>query len=439
MEAAGAEPGGTVRSRTDDQLMRTIGRVRDGAAAESRDMSVDTSPVPATASVPVVRPPGRPAAWGGVVALMIGVFALVTAEFLPASLLTPVAVGLHVSEGTAGQAVTATALIGIVAGPAIGPLFHRLDRRTLLVGLALLAALSNILVATAPAFGVLLLARVLLGIAISGFWSMAVAVAAQLVPAEHLGRAMMIVNTGVSLATVVAVPLGAFLGALWGWRAVFVLVAVASVVAAVVQRVLLPRVEPAAGSGVRALFGALRSPVMIVGLLGIALLAGGHFMGFTYIRLGASDIPGLTAGGLAMMLAAYGLGGFAGNLVAGVVADRRLRTGLVVMPAVLGAAVTVFALLPDQVPLAIAAVVLWGFAFGGVPTLVQTWAARVEPERMEAAGGLVVAAFQLAIALGAAAGGLLVDGAGVREALVAGGVVAVLGGVLLSTARRRRA
>ncbi|MEV8213834.1 MFS transporter [Leifsonia sp. NPDC077715] len=400
-------------------------------------MSIDTSPSPGTASVPAVSGAVRRASWGGVVALMLGVFALVTSEFLPASLLSPIAAGLGISEGTAGQAVTATALIGVVAGPAIGPLVPRLDRRILLVSLAVLAAVSNILVAVAPQFWLLLVARVLLGIAISGFWSMAVAVAAQLVPQEHLGRAMMIVNTGVSLATVVAVPLGAFLGAVWGWRAVFILVAAMSVAAAVAQLLLLPKIAPASGSGVRTLFAVLRSPVMIVGLLGMALLAGGHFAGFTYIRLGAADIPGLTAAGLAVLLAAYGLGAFAGNIVAGIVADRRLRTALVVMPAVLGGAVTVFALLPDQVPLAFAAVVLWGFAFGGVPTLVQTWAARTEPERMEAAGGLVVAAFQLAIALGAAVGGLLVDGAGVKEALVAGGIVAVLGGVLLGTARRR--
>jgi len=397
-------------------------------------MTLDTASLPA-----VSGSTARRASWGGVVALMVGVFALVTSEFLPASLLSPIAAGLGVSEGTAGQTVTATALIGVVAGPAIGPLFPRLDRRVLLVGLAVLAAISNLLVAVAPAFWLLLIARVLLGIAISGFWSMAVAVAAQLVPAEHLGRAMMIVNTGVSMATVVAVPLGAFLGSIWGWREVFLLVAALSVAAAIVQVFVLPRVAPAEGSGVRTLFAALRSPVMLVGLLGIALLAGGHFAGFTYIRLGAADIPGLTAGGLVVLLAAYGLGGFAGNIIAGIVADRRLRTALVVMPAVLGTAVIVFALLPDQVPLAFTAVVLWGFAFGGVPTLVQTWAARVEPERMEAAGGLVVAAFQLAIALGAAVGGMIVDGAGVKETLVVGGIVAVAGGVLLGSARRRKA
>lgn len=399
-------------------------------------MSVEISPQPDTSSVPAVSPAVRRASWGGVVALMLGVFALVTSEFLPASLLSPIAAGLGISEGTAGQAVTATAIIGVVAGPAIGPLFPRLDRRMLLVGLAVLAAASNLLVAVAPQFWLLLVARVLLGIAISGFWSMAVAVAAQLVPAEHFGRAMMIVNTGVSLATVVAVPLGAFLGALWGWRAVFLLVAAMSVAAAVAQVLLLPPIAPARGSGVRSLVATLRSPTMIVGLIGIALLAGGHFTGFTYIRLGAADIPGLTTGGLAILLAVYGAGGFVGNIIAGVVADRRLRTALVVMPAVLGAAVTVFALLPAEVPLAFVAVGLWGFAFGGVPTLVQTWAARAEPERMEAAGGLVVSAFQVAIALGAAAGGLLVDGAGVKDALVAGAVAAVAGGVLLGSARR---
>ncbi|WP_431277939.1 MFS transporter [Leifsonia poae] len=390
-----------------------------------------------TASLAAVSAPVRRSSWGGVVALMIGVFALVTSEFLPASLLSPIASGLGVSEGVAGQAVTATALIGTIAGPTVGLLFPHLDRRTLLVGLALLAAVSNLLVAVAPEFWLLLIARMLLGVAIAGFWSMAVAVAAQLVAPEHLGRAMMIVNTGVSLATIVAVPLGAFLGALWDWRAVFVLVAVVSVLAAGVQLILLPSVAAATGSGVRTLLAALRSPVMIVGLVGIALLAGGHFAGFTYIRLGSADIPGLSAGGLAVLLAAYGIGGFVGNIVAGIVADRRLRLALVVMPAILGVAVTLFALLPNVVPLAFASVVLWGFAFGGVPTLVQTWAARVEPDRMEAAGGLVVAAFQIAIALGAAAGGALVDGAGVKDALVAGGIAAILGGVLLGSARRR--
>ncbi len=400
-------------------------------------MAIDTASVPAVGSATSApSAPVRRSSWAGVVSLMIGVFALVTSEFLPASLLSPIATGLNVSEGTAGQAVTATALVGMIAGPTVGLLFPRLDRRTLLVGLAMLAAFSNVLVAISPSFWLLVVARLLLGVAIAGFWSMALAVSAQLVDSKHLGRAMMIVNTGVSVATVVAVPLGAYLGSLLGWRAVFFLVAVVSVLAAIVQIICLPKVAAAAVSGPRTLLETLRSPVMIIGLAGIALLAGGHFASFTYIRLGAAGIPGLDAGGLAILLAAYGIGGFFGNLAAGILADRRLRLALVAMPVTIGVAVAVFALLPNVVPLAFAAVAVWGFAFGGVPTLVQTWAARVEPDRMEAAGGLVVASFQMAIALGAAAGGLLVDGAGVTDTFIAGGAAAVLGGVLLGFARQ---
>ncbi|WP_308465696.1 MFS transporter [Rathayibacter soli] len=377
------------------------------------------------------------ASWLGVVALMIGVFALVTSEFLPASLLSPIASGLGISEGTAGQAVTATALVGIFAGPAIGPLFPRLDRRMLLVGLAVLATVSNVLVALAPAFWLLVVARLLLGVAIAGFWSMALAVAAQLVPPARLGRAMMVVNTGVSVATVAAVPLGAYLGSLWDWRTVFLLTAGLTLIAAVAQVVSLPRIAPAEVSGPRTLLDTLSSPVMIMGLVGIVLLVGGHFNSFTYIRLGAGEIPGLNAGGLALLLAVFGVGGFFGNIAAGIVADRWLRLALVGLPLLLGAAVITFALLPSVVPIAFAAAVVWGFAFGGIPTTMQTWAARVEPDRMEAAGGLVVSGFQLAITLGAAIGGLLVDGAGVTDTFIIGGIAAVLGGVVLGFSRQR--
>jgi predicted MFS family arabinose efflux permease len=417
-------------------------------------MTTDTASLP-TATLPTTAAGRRSAArradaaghlaatgetkpnWLGVVALMLGIFAVVTSEFLPASLLSPMAEGLGVSEGVAGQAVTVTALVGIIAGPGVGLLLPRLDRRHLMVGLALLAALSNVLVAIAPTFWVLLIARVLLGIALSGYWSMAIAVASQLVPARLLGRAMMIVNMGVSMATVVAVPLGAYLGDLWGWRAVFIVVAVLSVVAAVVLFWRLPSVAAAKEAGVRALFDTVKSPVMIVGLLGLVLVAGGHFAGFTYIRIGADQIPGLDAGGLAILLALYGIGGLFGNLVSGFLADRRLSSSIVALPVLLGIGLIVFAVLPTVVPVAFAAAVVWGFAFGGVLTLVQTWSARAEPDRKEAAGGLVVAGFQIAIAVGAAVGGLLVDGVGVQSTFIAGGIATMLGGVLLGLSARR--
>ena len=142
---------------------------------------------------------------------MVAVFTLVTSEFLPASLLPLMAADLGVTEGVAGQVVTATALVGMVAGPSMGLLFPRLDRRRLIIGLLALAVVSNLLSAVAPTYLVVIVSRLLLGVALAGTWSMALAVASQLVPAAKLGRAMAVVNLGVSAATVAAVPLGALI------------------------------------------------------------------------------------------------------------------------------------------------------------------------------------------------------------------------------------
>src|SRR5688572_16895960 len=129
-------------------------------------------------------------AWGAVASLTLGVFGLVTAEFLPASLLTPLARDLGISEGTAGQAVTATAVVGAIAAPTMAIITRRIDRRLVMWGLTLLLIGSSLLSALAWSLPVLLSARVLLGIALGGFWSMSAAVTLRLVPAHLFPRAM---------------------------------------------------------------------------------------------------------------------------------------------------------------------------------------------------------------------------------------------------------
>jgi predicted MFS family arabinose efflux permease len=413
-----------------------------GRSIKHRHRGASTLGIMNTTDLPVVTPSTALTArvrspWLGTAAMAAGIFALVTSEFLPASVLSPIAADLRISEGMAGQAVTATAIAGLITAPTLPALVRRLDRRTLLIGLLALALLADVLVAIAPSYGVLLVSRVLLGVALAGFWSMALAVTAHLVPAHHLGRGLTVVNLGVSLATVAAVPLGAFLGDVWGWRPVFWLAAGFTVVAAVLLIAWLPSIPPSGSVGFRALFATLRSRVMIVGLLSFGLIVAGHFAAFTYVRP-AAELSGAGAQGLAIVLAVYGVAALAGNLVAGPAADRRLRLAMLVAPLLLGAAVLAFAQVAGSFPAVVAAVALWGLAFGGMPTLVQTWSARTEPERLEAASGLVVMTFQLAIAAGAAVGGALVDGLGVTAPLIAGGIAAVVGGLALSSAGRRR-
>ncbi|ANJ25566.1 MFS transporter [Agromyces aureus] len=409
-------------------------------------MSTNTASTTVISPAPAGSSPGsgeapvpRRAAWAGVVSLGLGIFTLVASEFLPASLLSPIAADLGITEGTAGQLVTATSVIGIIGGPLVVSALPRIDRRWVMVGLTTLAILSNVLVAIAPVFGLMLASRLLLGLAISGFWAMSLAVTAQLVPADRLGRAMTIVNMGVSLATIAAVPAGAFLGELVGWRTVFLGAAAAGVVALAVQLATLPSVPPAGSPGFRTLVSTAARPVVALGILSIVLIAGGHFTGFTYLRPAFETIGGLDPAALALVLAVFGVASFIGNLVAGLVADRRLGVLVLGAPAAVGIATVLFALWGADFGVAVASVIIWGIGFGAIPTMVQTWMAGVAPDRLESAGGLVVAAFQVAITIGAGVGGLLVDSVGVQAAFLGGGVAAVLGGIVLTLAKTRNA
>jgi predicted MFS family arabinose efflux permease len=392
-----------------------------------------TTSVPVTATPP---PTQARSGWPGVIALMVAVFTLVTSEFLPASLLPLMAKDFGITEGVAGQVVTATALVGMVVGPGIGLLFPRLDRRRLLIGLLVVAVLSNLLTALAPSYALVVVARLALGASIAGTWSMALAVASHLVPAGQLGRAMSVVNIGVAGATVAAVPLGALISSLAGWRAVFFAVTAATAVALILFIIVMPSVPAASGGGFRTLIAVLRSRVMIVGLLGLAILVAGHFGSYTFIRTAAEAVPGLTPAMIAILLAVYGVGGLLGNLLAGLIVDRRLGLAMVMVPLIIAVAIIGFSLSTGSVALVFGAVALWGLGFGAIPTTSQTWISRAEPHRVEAAGGLFVATFQLAIALGAALGGLLLDTAGVHTVFIAGGIAVAVGGALLASTRR---
>lgn len=183
-------------------------------------------------------------AWMAVFSLTMGVFGLLTAEYLPASLLTPMATDLGVSEALAGQAVTVTAVVALFAGLLVPKLTGRLDRRAVLLAFTILMIMSNLLVALSSSLAVLLTMRILLGIALGGFWSMAAAVAMRLVPAWLVPRALSIIFSGIAVGTVVSVPLGSYLGGLYGWRSAFVAAAAVGGLTLAFQLFTLPRMAP---------------------------------------------------------------------------------------------------------------------------------------------------------------------------------------------------
>lgn len=374
--------------------------------------------------------PATPA-WMAVFSLAMGVFGLLTAEYLPASLLTPMAAELGVSEALAGQAVTVTAVAALFSGLLLPGLTRGIDRRVVLLGFSVLMIASNLLVAFSSSLMVLLVMRILLGIALGGFWSMAAAVAMRLVPPTLLPRALSIIFSGIAVGTVVAVPLGSYLGGLYGWRSAFVAAAAVGVVTLVFQLFTLPPLAPRRPARLRTVLEVLLRPGIAMGMLACVLVHTGHFALFTYIRPFLESTSGVGAEGLALMLLGFGAANFVGTLLAGWLLEKSPRGTMMLMPALVGVTALALVWLPASVPGQVVLLALWGMAFGGVPVAWSNWVARAVPDQAESAGGMVVASVQSAIAAGAAAGGAMFSFSGIDGVFVAAGILMLLAALLI--------
>lgn len=374
--------------------------------------------------------PAKPA-WRAVWSLGLGVFGLITAEFLPASLLTPMASSLGVTEGVAGQTVTATALVALVTGLLITSATKSIDRRWVLMFFTLLQIISSLLVAFAPSLQVLLMGRLLLGVAIGGFWAMSTATAMRLVPTRDVPKALSIIFAGVSIATVVAAPLGSFLGSLIGWRNVFILCVVPGALALLWQLWVLPSMRPENGGSLRTLLHVLRRPGMIGGLLATIFIFSGHFAFFTYLRPFLETVGRASVETISLILLGFGLANFVGTSIAGHLLARNLRLTLALVPFGMGVLALLMVAFGHLALLDGLLVTLWGFAFGLVPVGWSTWLATTVPDEAESAGGLMVASIQLAISAGAAGGGLVFDLNGASGVFTVSGVLLVAAMVMV--------
>ncbi|MEU0267413.1 MFS transporter [Nocardioides sp. NPDC006303] len=372
--------------------------------------SPETTPSPTTSQ-------GRAAP---VVALAAGIAILVSSEFLPAGVLPTMARDLGISEGTAGLAVAATAIAGAATAPTIAMILPRMDRRTLLVGLLVAAAVANLAVAVSPGFVVLLLGRLVLGAAIAGYWSFAFAVGTYASPGrDHVISTS--IALGVTVATIVGLPLGSLLADGPGWRWGFAAAAVLSLVSAAALARALPPVPAHPSAGLTMMRQALRNPRLVAGVVLVVVVVLGNFVAYPFIRIA---ISATSPGDEMWMLALWGLGGLFGNLAAGRFAGR-LRVVVTVAPLLLAGGL-VLTFLAESTPVMALAMTVWGFGFNLVPVGTQLWVTRVEPERTESALALQVTAFQIAITLGAALGGAVLDEYGVGRVLLIGAVGAVI-------------
>ncbi len=381
---------------------------------------------------------GSVARWGAVTSLTLGVFGLVTAEFLPVSLLTPLSADLGVGTGVAGQSITTTAVIAAIAGPGVVIGTRNIDRRWTVLALTVLLIVSSLIAAVATHIATLLAARVLLGIGLGGFWAMSGALAMRLVPPALMPRAMAIIMAGVSLATVCAAPLGAWIGATLDWRAAFYLSAAVGVVALAVQAATLPALPPTGHAGLGTLAAVMRRPAIRTALFTILLFVAGHFAGFTYIRPFLERVPQLGVETISLILLAYGIAGFFGNMLGGAVSERSPRLSIVLFASLVAAAALMLAVGGASTLVAAAAVTLWGLAFGAFPVSVQSFVARNAPDEAESAGSLVVTVFQVAISSGAVLGGVLIETQGPVAVVTFLAAASLLGASVMAARGERR-
>ncbi len=278
-----------------------------------------------TPPAPLGRAPLGPA----VFAVATATFSVVTTEMLPVGLLTSIGSGLRVTDGTAGLAVTLPGLVAALAALLLPVAVRRADRRTVLCALMALLAAANLASALAPAFGVLLVARVLVGVCIGGVWAIAAGLGVRLVREEAAaGRATAVIFSGIAVASVLGVPAGTFLGEVAGWRWGFAALAALSLAVAGLLATVLPALPAGEAVRIGAFARLLRIGPLRAGLLAVTLLVTGHFAAYTYVRPVLERAPGIGAGLISGLLLAYGTAGIVGNFAGGAVAARDPRRAL---------------------------------------------------------------------------------------------------------------
>ncbi|MFI6520887.1 MFS transporter [Spirillospora sp. NPDC050679] len=381
------------------------------------------------------RPAAQRSRWAAVAAVTLGTFLLVTAEQLPIGLLTAVGSAMSVSEGTAGLMVTVPSLVAAISAPLVPVLVRGMDRRLLLLGLMALMTVANVASALAPGFAVLVASRVLVGVAIGGFWAIASGLAVRLVSPANVPRATAVIFGGVGAANVFGVPLGTMLGEFTGWRIAF---GTLSALALVVLLALLAVLPPLAASQpvrLRLLAEQFRNKGVRVGILATFLIVTGHFSAYTFVSPALQELSGIDERLVGPLLFGFGVAGMVGNFIAGAALARHPHRTVLFIAVTLAAAMPLYLLLGRGPVGGAALLIAWGLAFGGVSVGLQTWMIKTAPQAVEAASALWVAVFNLSIGLGALTGGVIVDSLNLQGVLWLGGACALAAALAIWSAR----
>ena len=370
-------------------------------------------------------------------ALTISAFAIGTTEFVIVGLLPTMAADLGVSLTSAGLLVSLYALGVAVGAPVLTALTGKLPRKTLLLALMALFTVGNLVAWQAPSYEALVVARVLTGLAHGVFFSIGSTIATGLVPREKAASAIAIMFTGLTVALVTGVPLGTFIGQNYGWRATFLAVSGLGLIAFIGSALFVPRtITHTASASLKVQASVLLQPRLLLVYAMTAVGYGGSFIAFTFLAPLLQQVSGFEAGAVALVMLVYGVSVTVGNIWGGKLADQRGAVpALKIIFALLALVLLVLTFTAPHKWLMLATVLAWGaVAFGNVPGLqvyVVKQAERFSPRAVDVASGLNIAAFNVGIAFGAWAGGLIVERLGLVHTGWIGGLV-VLGALALT-------
>ena len=362
-------------------------------------------------------------------ALTISAFAIGTTEFVIVGLLPTMAADLNVSLPSAGLLVSLYALGVAIGAPVLTALTGKIPRKMLLLGLMALFTLGNVLAWQAPGYNSLIIARILTGLAHGVFFSIGSTIATSLVPKEKVASAIATMFTGLTVALVTGVPLGTFIGQHFGWRETFLAVSALGVIAFIGSMLFVPaKIRHTPPASLLQQAKVLGQPRLLLVYAITALGYGGSFTAFTFLAPILQEVSGFTAGAVGLVMLVYGVSVAAGNLWGGKLADKQGPIkALKLIFALLAVVLFVLTLTAHSQWLALATVLAWGaVAFGNVPGLqvyVVKQAEQLTPHAVDVASGLNIAAFNVGIAGGAWAGGLIVANMGLMHTPWIGGLI----------------
>lgn len=380
------------------------------------------------------------AGWAPVFTLAAEAFVMVTSEMLPVGVLSQMAKALGMSGGTASALVFTPGIIAAIAAPLTVILARRVDRKTLLLIVGLAIVISNLLVSLAHGLSLAIAGRLLLGACVGVFWAVSPSIGRRLVAAKDGSRATAIVLAGISLGTVLGVPVGTAIAHAMGWRIAFAFVAAVTLVMVLGQHVLVPWLP--SGPAIRAaqLFGVLRVRSARFALIATALIVAGHFAAYTFLEPYLKDVVGMRPSAVVWLLFAYGAAGAVGTMLAERAAAINVRLTYLLTAIVLTlvfVAARGWTGAPGEVIVSLVAA--WGLLFGAIPVCIQLFLYEVAPFDLDAFSATLVSVFQIALAIGSWFGGRIVDGFGITSSFMLASFLAATAAVVLAIAAVRQA